>query len=182
MIPQAIFIEAGGPMEFKGTNRVKFSSHYIVFDSGKIWSKRWRRFLLPQLRFTSGHSRKGSIDYFFVNLRGKKWPIHRLLANLFMPNPDGKPYVCHKDGDSFNNKLSNLYWGTHEENEKDKYSHGTIMRGEKNGFHKLSTQAVKEIRQKYKPRKVTMRFLGDEYGVDPSLINLVVHKKIWTHV
>ena len=42
--------------------------------------------------------------------------IHRLVAKTFIPNPDNLPVVMHKDNDKLNNHVSNLKWGTYEEN------------------------------------------------------------------
>lgn len=42
--------------------------------------------------------------------------IHRELAENFIPNPDNKPNVNHKDGDKTNFQLDNLEWSTAKEN------------------------------------------------------------------
>lgn len=59
-------------------------------------------------------------DYIYIELykdaKGKSFEIHRLVAENFIPNPDGKPEVNHIDGHKFNCHVSNLEWATHAEN------------------------------------------------------------------
>ena len=42
--------------------------------------------------------------------------VHRMVAELFIPNPENKWYVDHIDGNRYNNKVDNLRWATPAEN------------------------------------------------------------------
>ena len=53
--------------------------------------------------------------------------IHRLVAEAFIPNPCGYPYVLHWDDDKTNNDVSNLRWGTRDDNTEDAIRNGKCV-------------------------------------------------------
>ncbi len=68
-----------------------------------------------------GRGWKEGAGYLSVNLtslakKNRRKNVHRLVAEAFIPNPDGKPEVNHKDGDKQNNHIDNLEWVTKKEN------------------------------------------------------------------
>jgi hypothetical protein len=67
--------------------------------------------------------------YKIVGLRNKPdkkdtFKVHRLVAEHFIPNPENKKTVNHKDGNKQNNKVSNLEWATQIENHLHGYRMG----------------------------------------------------------
>mgnify|MGYP003661560943 CR=1 FL=1 len=89
--------------------------NYLIYEDGRVWSKggrRWKEgFLHPVVN-------KGGYSVINLSKEGKikMFLIHRLVAINFIPNPENKPCVDHKDNIRTNNKLSNLRWVTVKEN------------------------------------------------------------------
>lgn len=54
--------------------------------------------------------------YLQVHLKHKTYRVSRLVALTWIPNPDNKPCVCHKNNTRTDNRIENLYWGTAKEN------------------------------------------------------------------
>lgn len=90
-----------------------YENLYKVSDHGRVYSERRKRLLSP--------SPVGPTGYFLVTLYNtdktkKVTVVHRLVAEAFIPNPDGLPIVNHKDGNKQNNRIDNLEWCTQKEN------------------------------------------------------------------
>ncbi len=50
--------------------------------------------------------------------------VHRLMGDTYLENPDGKRTINHKNGNKQDNRLENLEWMTHGENNKHAYDTG----------------------------------------------------------
>lgn len=68
--------------------------------------------------------------------------VHRLVAETFIPNPDGKSTVNHIDGNKRNNHISNLEWNTLSENIKHAYATGLKRRPDYSGSPKRPVRIV----------------------------------------
>lgn len=78
---------------------------YAITEDGKVWSYRTKKFLTPK-DTNDGYLQvklcvKGNQKYMY---------IHRLVADAYIPNPDGKPQINHIDENTKNNCVSNLEW------------------------------------------------------------------------
>ena len=54
----------------------------------------------------------------------KTYTIHQLVAKAFIPNPENKKTINHKDGNKLNNCIDNLEWATEKENQQHKWKNG----------------------------------------------------------
>ena len=113
---------------------------YQVSDCGEVLSLNSRKLLIPQV---------SSTGYLYVNLykegKMKSVKIHRLVAKLFVPNPENLPQVNHKDENKLNNKADNLEWCTLKYNHD--YGTGVLRSHEKQklpikGISKQSSEVL----------------------------------------
>lgn len=77
----------------------------------------------------------------------KKYSVHRLVAEYFIPNPENKPQVNHKDGNKLNNKVDNLEWVTCSENILHSYANGLQIHNQlgKFGWNSFRGKPIKQI-------------------------------------
>lgn len=101
--------------------------------------------------------------------------VHSLVMLAFVgPPPDGME-ICHGDGDPSNNRLTNLRYDTRAENCIDEYRLNRSPRV------KLTDDQVREIRKKADGGAGTIE-LANQYGVLPSIISAVRHRKTYRWV
>lgn len=107
--------------------------------------------------------------------------VHRLLAEAFIPNPEGLSDVNHIDGNKRNNALSNLEWVTHGENIAHAFKHNLRnATGVNNARCLTDMETVLEICELLQQGKTpaNVRDLGYNY----SLARKIKSRQTWKHV
>ena len=99
------------------------NGEYHISNHGRVKSYKCgkERILKPYLL-------GGGLPYYAYSLhiknKRKICKVHRLVALAFIPNPDNKPQVNHKDGNKLNNHIDNLEWMTSKENHQHAWDTG----------------------------------------------------------
>ena len=90
-------------------------SNYLIYEDGRVYSKYYNKFL---------NIYKNRYNYSYVNLyndkKRKHFTIHRLVALHYIPNPENKLEVDHKNRNKEDNRVENLRWATSCENNQNK--------------------------------------------------------------
>lgn len=108
---------------------IDFRGYYQVSNTKKVRNKRTGRILKP-------NTNNGYAQYIlYKNGKIKVLKRCRIVAHMFIPNPDNLPFVNHMDEERTNDIISNLEWCTGEYNS----NYGTLkkraskrMKGNKN--------------------------------------------------
>lgn len=147
---------------------------YHISKRGKIYS-RWdvngKGILNKRYHLKQPHLNKNGRYIVGLSQPGigtTKWLVHRLVALVYLPNPEELPYVCHKDNVPTNNSVNNLYWGTQKDNMSQASKDGRMIQAKgKDSVHYKGT----EIQRSYIPRLINLGFTRKEIS---EIMNLGV--------
>jgi DNA-binding Xre family transcriptional regulator len=167
-----------GIYQVSSLGRVKSLARVITRSTGADYSVIER--ILKTANNPSGY------EVAILSTNGKMYPVtvHRLVAKAFIPNPENKETINHKNGVKTDNRVSNLEWHTRSENVKHAYDVLGVptMKGEKNASSKLTDQQVREIKTALLDEKVNQAELSRKYKVGKSTINRIKFNTHWKHI
>jgi hypothetical protein len=138
-----------------------------VFENGEIEGKRGG-ILKPRL------DRYGypNISVYHEGKRHTK-TVHRIVAEVFIPNPDNLYSINHKDGIKTNNEVSNLEWCTIAQNNEHSYM---------SGLRKLKVQPEQVPYIYTNPDNLTAKELSAKFGVKLNTIYGIIYGYKWKSI
>lgn len=157
--------------------KIKRNPNYSINEKGEVRNDTTGYIKSAYTNIANGYL---TVDL-YSNNKSHKVTIHRLLAEAFIPNPENKPTIDHKDGNRQNNSLSNLRWATYSENnsrfdsigvrsQKITVKHYTELRKKRGGGHEAWLD-VDEVKYYDNVTQVAKAF-----GVTISNISLMLEK------
>jgi predicted transcriptional regulator len=126
------------PEELQSVTKTYFGREYEIWNNGDIFllpytideklpngTIRTRNFEKRKLNFGKAKNQQGYYQVHLGGRNGKNMQIHRILADAFIPNPNGYTIVNHKDGNKGNCSINNLEWCTSSSNAKHAFETGS---------------------------------------------------------
>lgn len=126
--------------------------------------------------------------YFGINLYknnlSKIIRIHILVAQAFIPNPEGKPEVNHRFGNKRDNRVSELEWMTGSENKQHAYDIGLKKSGSDHPRAKFTAEQVRYIRNVCIPgdKEYGISALARKFGVSIGTISEMYHGDTYKNI
>lgn len=157
--------------------------NYYVTEEGLFISKN-RNYSGKDYKIIKPSIKKSGYASVIMCINGKviHRRLHRLVAETFIPNPDNKPCVNHKDGNKLNNHVSNLEWCTYKENIKHALDTGLMpsIKGSNNPKAKITFEIAEQIRADYKIIK-SYRKVAQKYNIDYTSVADIVKFRTWNN-
>lgn len=156
------------------------SQDYFVDENGNVYRK--FKNSLRKLRKNSVHTGYESVAIRYKNGKVKTQYVHRIVAEMFIPNPENKPVVNHINLIKHDNRVENLEWVTHKEN--NEHMQQTGANRSECGAALWSIYTTEQIEK-------VCKFLQDGYrnvdiekltGVSRNDVYMIRSGQNWTHI
>lgn len=184
-----------------------YEGYYQISNIGNVKSFHEYRGTNERMMSLCNHKHGYHYVLLVINNTRKKFLVHRLVAEAFIPNSDNKPCVNHINGIKTDNRVENLEWCTHSENELHAYRTGLqkppnvagvnnpmfgkkqseetklkqslIKKGKHGMSSKLKEEDVIDIRKRYR-EGMKQNKIAELYNVQPPAINKILIGKTWS--
>lgn len=123
---------------------VKLYKNYILYKDGRVYSEKRQG---SKGHFVAMSPNTHGYLSFKIWRNGKCYnkQVHRELSKAFIKNPKNLRCVNHKDGVKLNNKLENLEWCTHSQNNMHAYRTGLRKAKSSSGYKYITFESQTEM-------------------------------------
>lgn len=134
--------------------QIETAHKYYVSHDGQVYSQQAQRCLTPSTpKMATGKPGYPQL-WLTYNDGAQRWQkVHRLVALAFIPNPENKSDVNHKDGNKQNPHVDNLEWMTRRENIMHGRATGLITSKSGKDHHNYGKRLSPETRAKLSAAK-----------------------------
>lgn len=156
---------------------IGYEEYYSVSSIGNVYSVRRNNNL------ALSYEKKGGYVSVELNVGGKakRVKVHRLVAIAFLPNPENKSTVNHKNSIRSDNRVENLEWATQSENILHAFKYGNKdNHGEKHSHNKLTERDVIIILSL--KGKHTQQEIADMFKVSRENISRIHRRLSWKNI
>ena len=165
-------------------NLQNYEEYYEISNIGNI--RRKEGTFNRKIKNLGLRKHSGGYLYFQITINNisKNLTYHRVMAQHFIPNPENKPFVNHKDGNKLNNSLDNLEWVTASENMRHAYDTGLEVgkKGEEHHNSKYKEEEIKNIKLLFK-NGVSRKEISKLYPkMHINYLTLIINNKRWSHI
>ena len=132
---------------------------YLITKDGAIFSKITNKYLVPKL---------DKFGYYQINLKGKCYRVHRLVAIAYLENNNNYDCVNHKNGIKTDNRVENLEWVTQKENVRHSWQNGLSE-----GIRLANSKVVLDTQNGifYKSAKEASKYTNYAYSTIRAMLN-----------
>lgn len=164
----------------------RFGTKYLVYQDGRIWKeghyttrsdgveRYWKAKWMPtRVRKPKDLNNPLSMGagYSYIDLDGKTYLVHRVVATVFIPNIDNLPEVNHINGKRSDNRVENLEWVSSSDNK----NHSLFVLKRKRS-QKLSDKDYEDIRYLRNVKGLPLKDIASKYNIVFQTVSDIAHE------
>lgn len=155
--------------------KIENSLDYYVNKEGRIFRKD------KELKKNKSHTGYITVSIKYENGDRKVRFVHRLVAQAFIPNPEDKPVVNHKNLIKNDNRVENLEWVTYLENNLHAHENGAMRT---NGAHNKSLYTAEVVHKICELLQEGRRIvdIAKTMCVPACIISSIRQRQNWLHI